>query len=41
MGGFIERKEDMKKWGLQSPDRADGLILAFADIERESGFDFG
>lgn len=27
----LERKEDMKKRGLTSPDRADALVLAFAD----------
>jgi len=26
----LERKEDMKKRGLSSPDRADGVVLAFA-----------
>ncbi|KYG95698.1 terminase B [Paenibacillus polymyxa] len=38
---FLERKEDMKKRGLQSPDRADGFILAFAKIETKSDFSFG
>ncbi|OPA77459.1 terminase B [Paenibacillus selenitireducens] len=38
---MLERKEDMKKRGLQSPDRADGFILAFAEIEQTSGFAFG
>ncbi|MED0672092.1 terminase B [Aneurinibacillus aneurinilyticus] len=27
---LLERKEDMKKRGLQSPDRADAVVLAFA-----------
>lgn len=38
---YLERKEDMKKRGLQSPDRADGFVLAFADIKVESNFAFG
>ncbi|WP_445670618.1 DEAD/DEAH box helicase family protein [Paenibacillus sp. FSL M7-0547] len=38
---YLERKEDMKKRGLQSPDRADGLILAFANIESGSVYSFG
>lgn len=38
---YLERKEDMKKRGLQSPDRADGLVLAFANIIVDSGFSFG
>lgn len=29
----LEKKEDMKKRGLQSPDRADAVILAFANVE--------
>lgn len=43
----VESKEDMKKRGLKSPDRADALMLAFAgdevkteaDYERPSVFD--
>ncbi|WP_232061432.1 DEAD/DEAH box helicase family protein [Paenibacillus odorifer] len=38
---YLERKEDMKKRGLQSPDRADGLVLAFANIQTNTGFSFG
>jgi hypothetical protein len=38
---YLERKEDMKKRGLQSPDRADGFVLAFANIITDSGFSFG
>ncbi|WP_274362786.1 terminase B [Paenibacillus thermotolerans] len=38
---YLERKEDMKKRGLQSPDRADALILAFANVNQDSGFAFG
>ncbi|RTZ38175.1 terminase B [Paenibacillus polymyxa] len=38
---FLERKEDMKKRGLQSPDRADAFVLAFADIQVDTGFAFG
>lgn len=38
---YLERKEDMKKRGLQSPDRADAFVLTFANIEKESGFAFG
>lgn len=38
---FLERKADMKKRGLQSPDRADAIVLAFCNIEDESGFAFG
>jgi len=29
----LERKEDMKKRGLNSPDRADAVVLAFAEIK--------
>ena len=28
----LERKEDMKKRGVKSPDRADALVLAVADL---------
>ncbi len=28
--GMVERKEDMKKRGLRSPDEADALALTFA-----------
>lgn len=38
---YLERKEDMKKRGLQSPDRADAFVLAFADIEGDAGYSFG
>jgi len=38
---YLERKEDLKKRGLSSPDRADAFVLAFANIEKESGFAFG
>ncbi|MFB5761114.1 DEAD/DEAH box helicase family protein [Paenibacillus medicaginis] len=40
---YLERKEDMKKQkrGLQSPDRADGLVLAFANVPTKSSFAFG
>lgn len=38
---YLERKDDMKKRGLQSPDRADAFILTFADIPTESTFVFG
>lgn len=37
----IESKEDMKKRGLKSPDRADALMLAFADVQESSNFVFG
>lgn len=37
----LERKEDMKKRGLSSPDRADAFVLAFMETEVESGFAFG
>ncbi|WP_340701360.1 DEAD/DEAH box helicase family protein [Brevibacillus borstelensis] len=30
----LERKEDMKKRGLDSPDRADAVVLAFAEIRK-------
>lgn len=30
----IERKEDMKKRGLKSPDRADAFVLTFAGMDR-------
>ena len=30
----LERKEEMKKRGLKSPDRADALVLAVADLPR-------
>lgn len=29
----LERKEDMKKRGLRSPDRADAVVLAFAETQ--------
>ncbi|WP_338709054.1 hypothetical protein [Paenibacillus amylolyticus] len=38
---YLEKKEDMKKRGLQSPDRADAFVLAFACIQAESRFAFG
>ncbi|MCU6798007.1 terminase B [Paenibacillus sp. WQ 127069] len=38
---YLERKEDMKKRGLQSPDRADAFVLAFAEIEGDAGYSFG
>ncbi|MDB5053288.1 MAG: terminase [Bacilli bacterium] len=38
---YLEEKKNMKKRGLKSPDRADALVLAFANIEIESGFAFG
>ncbi|MCY9593732.1 terminase B [Paenibacillus chitinolyticus] len=38
---LLERKEEMKKRGLPSPDRADAFVLAFADIQVKSGFAFG
>jgi phage terminase large subunit len=38
---YLERKEDMKNRGLSSPDRADALILAFANVQLDSGFAFG
>lgn len=38
---YLERKEDMKKRGLQSPDRADGFVLAFSNVTEKSGFVFG
>lgn len=30
----LERKEDMKKRGLDSPDRADAVVLSFAEIRK-------
>jgi phage terminase large subunit len=33
----LERKEEMKKRGLASPDRADAVVLSFASAGRESG----
>ncbi|ANY70418.1 terminase B [Paenibacillus sp. BIHB 4019] len=38
---YLERKEDMKKRGLQSPDRADAFVLAYAEVETDSGYSFG
>lgn len=38
---YLERKKDMKKRGLQSPDRADAFVLAFADIQTDAGYSFG
>jgi phage terminase large subunit len=38
---YLEKKSDMKKRGLSSPDRADAFVLAFANVETESGFAFG
>lgn len=37
----LESKDDMKKRGLPSPDRADAFVLAFAKIEVKSAFAFG
>jgi hypothetical protein len=37
---YLERKEDMKKRGLQSPDRADGFVLAFANVQTDSSYSF-
>lgn len=34
----LERKEDMKKRGLDSPDRADAVVLAFAEISKPEVF---
>ncbi len=34
----LERKEDMKKRGLDSPDRADAVVLAFAEIKKSEVF---
>lgn len=34
----LERKEEMKKRGLSSPDRADAVVLAFAEIEQDKFF---
>lgn len=31
---LIESKDDIKKRGLKSPDKADALVLAFADMKR-------
>jgi phage terminase large subunit len=36
---IIESKEQMKKRGLRSPDRAESLMLAFANIEQAAGWD--
>lgn len=36
----LERKEDMKKRGLESPDRADAVVLAFAELTTDF-FDVG
>lgn len=38
---YLEKKSDMKKRGLSSPDRADAFVLAFANVVVNSGFDFG
>jgi hypothetical protein len=38
---YLEKKEEMKKRGLQSPDRADALVLSFANLEVRSSFSFG
>jgi phage terminase large subunit len=38
---YLEKKSDMKKRGLSSPDRADAFDLSFANVEVKSGFDFG
>lgn len=35
---ILERKEDMKKRGLPSPDRADAVVLAFAEISKPEIF---
>ncbi|CEH29478.1 terminase B [Aneurinibacillus migulanus] len=34
---MLERKDDMKRRGLESPDRADAVVLSFATVE-ETGF---
>lgn len=34
----LERKEDMKKRGLDSPDRADAVVLAFAELAKPEVF---
>jgi hypothetical protein len=34
---MIESKEDMKARQVDSPDRADALTLAFADIPQKDG----
>lgn len=34
----LERKEEMKKRGLDSPDRADAVVLAFVEIEEKGTF---
>ena len=38
---YLERKEEMKKRGLPSPDRADAFALTLMKIESDSGFSFG
>jgi hypothetical protein len=37
----IESKEDMKKRGLKSPDKADTIMMLFAAVEAESGVGWG
>jgi hypothetical protein len=37
----LERKEDMKKRGLDSPDRADAVVLAFAKDGRKRAGTWG
>jgi hypothetical protein len=37
----VESKEDAKKRGLKSPDRADAVIMAFADLEKATAPHFG
>lgn len=36
----IEKKEDAKKRGLKSPDRAEAVLMAFADVDDDT-IDFG
>ncbi len=37
----IEKKQDAKARGLKSPDRAEGVLMAFASVDDVAGFDFG
>ena len=36
----IESKEEMKRRGLKSPDRADALMLAFANLPKKTSYSF-
>ncbi len=36
----VERKDEMRKRGLRSPDRAEAVLMAFAEVDDLADFDF-